>query len=125
MTIALSIFALLAIALHVYIWYMETFLWAKEAGMRTFGMSREFAESTREMAANQGLYNLMLAGIGAAGLALFWAGQSAVGAALMYAGIGSMLIAGLFLFVTSPSKRRPATIQLTFPLLTVLTLLFV
>jgi hypothetical protein len=80
-------------------------------------MTEEFAESTKEMAANQGLYNLMLAWIAATGLLAFWFGSPQVGVALMFAGLGSMAIAGVYLFLTSPDKRKPALIQLTPPLL--------
>ena len=55
-----TVFAFIAIAIHVYIWIIESFLWTKPKGRETFGMTEEFAESTKEMAANQGLYNLML-----------------------------------------------------------------
>ena len=53
-----TVFAFVAIAIHVYIWIIESFLWTKPKGRETFGMTEEFAESTKEMAANQGLYNL-------------------------------------------------------------------
>ena len=38
------------------------FLWTSKKGMKTFGLkSKEFAEETKVMAANQGLYNGFLA----------------------------------------------------------------
>lgn len=52
---------------HVYILYLEMFLWAKPKGMKTFGLDREFAEKSKALAANQGLYNGFLAA------GLFWA----------------------------------------------------
>ena len=103
-----TVFAFVAIAIHVYIWIIESFLWTKPKGRETFGMTEEFAESTKEMAANQGLYNLMLAWIAATGLLAFWFGSPQVGVALMFAGLGSMAIAGVYLFLTSPNKRKPA-----------------
>ena len=106
-----TVFAFVAIAIHVYIWIIESFL------CETFGMTEEFAESTKEMAANQGLYNLMLAWIAATGLLAFWFGSPQVGVALLFAGLGSMAVAGAYLFLTSPDKRKPALIQLTPPLL--------
>ena len=48
-----TVFAFVAIAIHVYIWIIESFLWTKPKGRETFGMTEEFAESTKEMAANQ------------------------------------------------------------------------
>ena len=74
-----TVFAFVAIAIHVYIWIIESFLWTKPRGRETFGMTEEFAESTKEMAANQGLYNLMLAWIAATGLLAFWFGSPAGG----------------------------------------------
>lgn len=115
-----TVFAFVAIAIHVYIWIIESFLWTKPKGREVFGMTEEFAESTKEMAANQGLYNLMLAWIAATGLFAFWFGSPQVGVALMFAGLGSMAIAGVYLFLTSPDKRKPALIQLTPPLLSLI-----
>ena len=115
-----TVFAFVAIAIHVYIWIIESFLWTKPKGRETFGMTEEFAESTKEMAANQGLYNLMLAWIAATGLLAFWFGSPQVGVALMFAGLGSMAIAGIYLFLPSPAKRKPALIHLTPPLLSLI-----
>ena len=115
-----TVFAFVAIAIHVYIWIIESFLWTKPKGRETFGMTEEFAESTKEMAANQGLYNLMLAWIAATGLLAFWFGSPQVGVALMFAGLGSMAVAGAYLFLTSSAKRKPALIQLTPPLLSLI-----
>ena len=112
-----TVFAFVAIAIHVYIWIIESFLWTKPKCREVYGMTEEFADSTKEMAANQGLYNLMLAWIAATGLLAFWFGSPQVGVALMFAGLGSMAIAGVYLCLTSPDKRKPALIQLTPPLL--------
>ena len=46
---------------HLYILVLEMFLWTKPAGLRAFGLTPEFAEQTRVLAANQGLYNGFLA----------------------------------------------------------------
>jgi putative membrane protein len=59
-TAATVLIALVAL-LHVYFLVLEMFLWTKPAGRRAFGMSREQAEATKVMAANQGLYNGFLA----------------------------------------------------------------
>ena len=48
-------------ALHVYFLVLEMFLWTTPFGRRTFGMSADLAQSTRTLAANQGLYNGFLA----------------------------------------------------------------
>ena len=55
--IAIAVVALL----HVYFMIMEMFLWTKPAGLRAFGLTPERAESSKVLAANQGLYNGFLA----------------------------------------------------------------
>ena len=52
--------ALVALA-HFYFLALEMFFWTKPLGLRTFGMTQEFANSTAVLAANQGLYNGFLA----------------------------------------------------------------
>jgi putative membrane protein len=52
-------------ALHLYFLVLEMFLWTKPLGRRTFGLDVESAQSTRTLAANQGLYNgFLVAGLG-------------------------------------------------------------
>jgi len=65
-TLEIILIALVALE-HVYILYIEMFLWTSPKGMKTFGLkSKEFAEETKTLAANQGLYNGFLA------TGLFW-----------------------------------------------------
>jgi len=52
--------AVVALA-HLYFLALEMFFWTKPLGLRTFGMTQEFANSTAVLAANQGLYNGFLA----------------------------------------------------------------
>lgn len=53
--------------IHVYILILEMFFWTSEKGMKAFGLkSKDFAEDTKVLAANQGLYNGFLAA------GLFW-----------------------------------------------------
>jgi putative membrane protein len=47
--------------LHLYFLVLEMFLWTTPFGRRTFGTNPEFAEASRALAANQGLYNGFLA----------------------------------------------------------------
>ncbi len=55
-------FTLFVIIIHIYIVYLEMVLWTTKKGIKTFGLkSKEFAEQTKIMAANQGLYNAFLA----------------------------------------------------------------
>jgi putative membrane protein len=51
---------------HVYILYLEMFLWTTPRGMKSFGTTKEFAQASKALAANQGLYNGFLAA------GLFW-----------------------------------------------------
>ena len=47
---------------HVYFLVLEMFLWTKPKGIKAFGLkSKEFANETKVLAANQGLYNGFLA----------------------------------------------------------------
>lgn len=51
---------------HIYILVLEMFLWTSPRGRKTFGTTAEEAETTKVLAANQGLYNGFLAA------GLFW-----------------------------------------------------
>ncbi|MEE6168273.1 MULTISPECIES: DUF1304 domain-containing protein [unclassified Mycolicibacterium] len=120
MVIAGLVFAALAAVLHVYIFVMESLTWTSPRTRATFGTTAETAEVTKELAFNQGFYNLFLAivtGIGILGITL---GHNAVGVALVFAGVGSMLAAALVLLITSPDKARAAITQGIFPLIAVL-----
>ncbi len=46
---------------HLGFLILEMFLWTTPLGMRTFGLTPEFAEASKTLAANQGLYNGFLA----------------------------------------------------------------
>jgi putative membrane protein len=47
--------------LHVYFFVLESFLWDRPYGRKTFGLSVEMAAATKTLATNQGVYNLFLA----------------------------------------------------------------
>ena len=47
--------------LHIYFLVLEMFFWTKPKGLKTFGLTKEFAEASKVLAANQGLYNGFLA----------------------------------------------------------------
>jgi putative membrane protein len=49
------------IVFHLWAMVLEMFLWTKPLGRKTFGLSKEAAESSKTLAANQGLYNGFLA----------------------------------------------------------------
>jgi putative membrane protein len=61
MSTAATVLIAIVALLHAYFLVLEMFLWTKPAGRRAFGMSREDAEKTKVLAANQGLYNGFLA----------------------------------------------------------------
>jgi len=46
---------------HLYFMYLEMFQWTKPKGLKAFGLKKDFAEASRVLAANQGLYNGFLA----------------------------------------------------------------
>ena len=47
---------------HFYFLILEMFFWTRPKGIKAFGLkSKEFAEETKVLAANQGLYNGFLA----------------------------------------------------------------
>ncbi len=55
----LSVVLIVFVALeHFYFLVLEMFLWTTKKGIKTFGLvSKDFAEKTKVLAANQGLYN--------------------------------------------------------------------
>jgi len=55
------IFVLLVAILHLGFLTLEMFLWIKPFGRRTFNLTTEFAQASKTLAANQGLYNGFLA----------------------------------------------------------------
>jgi putative membrane protein len=116
------IFAILAALLHVYIFVMESLTWTSPRTRATFGTTPETAETTKELAFNQGFYNLFLAIVTAVGMVAVFTGHRAVGAALVFAGVGSMFAAAAVLLVSSPDKARAAATQGTFPLIAIVLL---
>jgi len=46
---------------HFYILVLEMFLWTKPRTLKVFGLSKKDAETSKVLAANQGLYNGFLA----------------------------------------------------------------
>lgn len=67
-TIANALVGLVAL-LHLYFLVLEMFLWTKPTGRRVFRTTPEFAQASKTLAANQGLYNGFLAAGLAVGLA--------------------------------------------------------
>lgn len=64
MEIVANVLVGLVAALHLYFLVLEMFLWTKPLGVRTFGNTQAFAEESKVLAANQGLYNgFLVAGL--------------------------------------------------------------
>jgi putative membrane protein len=116
------VLAALAALLHVYIFVLESLLWTTPRARSTFGTTAGEAESTKELAFNQGFYNLFLAIVTIVGVIVLASGATAVGAALVFTGTGSMVAAALVLLLSSPGKRRAALTQMAPGLLAVLAL---
>lgn len=115
-------FAGLAALLHIYIWVMESLTWTSARTRVTFGLTEEEALATKELAFNQGFYNLFLAVITLAGIVIGAIGYNGVGIALIFAGVGSMLAAALVLLLSSPDKAKAAVTQGIFPLIAIVLL---
>jgi putative membrane protein len=98
-----SLFAHVAVALiallHVYILVLEMFLWTTPRGRRAFGLTPEFAQATRALAANQGLYNGFLA----AGLAWGLTGRASDPGVVVFF-LGCVIVAGVFGGFTASRK---------------------
>jgi len=87
-------------ALHLYFLVLEMFFWTKPLGRRTFGLTPEFAEASKALAANQGLYNGFLA----AGLGWGIYAGAADGYPVKVFFLGCVIVAGIFGAVTANRK---------------------
>jgi putative membrane protein len=117
MTTAASIAVAVVALLHVYFLVLEMFLWDKPRGLRTFGLTPEFAAASKSLAANQGLYNGFLAAGLIWGLAL-----GANGDPIKIFFLGCIIVAGVFGAITVNRKilwvqALPAAIALALVLL--------
>ena len=92
--VAIGVVALL----HVYFMILEMFLWTKPAGLKAFGLTPERAESSRVLAANQGLYNGFLAA------GLIWSLMWHEGPHLAIFFLTFVIIAGVYGGITASRK---------------------
>src|SRR5262245_5179627 len=83
MLILMWLAAILAGAVHVLIFCMESLSWTTANVYERFGQSRELAHATKLFAFNQGFYNLFLAIGTFAGLALMLMGHRGSGLLLV------------------------------------------
>lgn len=61
MTMLANVLVGLVAALHLYFLVLEMIFWTKPLGRKVFRLEPDFAEASKTLAANQGLYNGFLA----------------------------------------------------------------
>jgi putative membrane protein len=59
-TVTVVLAAIVALE-HLYFLYLEMFRWTSPSTLKAFGLTAEFANESKTLAANQGLYNGFLA----------------------------------------------------------------
>ncbi|WP_345785965.1 DUF1304 domain-containing protein [Dyella sp.] len=118
MTLAASVVIAIIALMHGWFLVLEMFLWNRPSGRKAFGLTPEFAEQSKVLAANQGLYNGFLA----AGLAwgLWLGGSEGLQVKLFF--LGCVLVAGLYGGLTATRKvlwiqAAPAALGLALLLL--------
>lgn len=101
MSAAANIVIGLIALLHVWFLILEMFLWTRPSGRKAFGTSAEFAEQSKALAANQGLYNgFLVAGL-VWGLLL---GNGGAGFSVKLFFLACVLLAGVFGGLTASRK---------------------
>ncbi|UNK69638.1 DUF1304 domain-containing protein [Microbacterium sp. H1-D42] len=114
------VLAALAAAFHVFIFVLESLRWTAPQTRRIFGVRSEAdALTMRQLAFNQGFYNLFLAVAVIIGIVLVAVGQHTAGVTLVLTGVGMMLAAALVLVLSDRRMLRAAAMQGTLPLLAV------
>ncbi|MFI5261894.1 MAG: DUF1304 domain-containing protein [Candidatus Limnocylindrales bacterium] len=112
--------ALLAAAIHVWFFALESVLFARPSVWARFGLrSAEAAEAVRPMALNQGFYNLFLAGGIVIGLILVADGNQPAGEAIVLFACACMAGAGVVLAATNRGLAAAAALQAVPPLIAI------
>jgi putative membrane protein len=121
MPIVAVIAALLAAAIHVWFFVLESLTFSRPNVWGRFGLrSAEAAEAVRPMAFNQGFYNLFLAAGVVGGLLLIAvANDQAAGRAIVLFACACMVGAGVVLGSTNRRLASAAAIQAVPPLITI------
>jgi putative membrane protein len=91
MFIAANVVIAVIVLLHLWFLILEMFLWTRPSGRRAFGTTAEFAEQSKALAANQGLYNGFLAA------GLFWGlslGSAGTGVKVFF--LSCVVVAGVY-----------------------------
>ena len=120
LTIVTALAILVVALLHAYFLVLEMFLWTRPTGRRVFGLTPEFAEASKTLAANQGLYNGFLA------VGLVWAAVAGLMNATGHFGVqlfflSCVIVAGVYGGATV--NKRILIVQ-AIPALIALTLAF-
>ncbi len=102
----------IVILLHAFFLILEMFFWTKPYGRKTFGLSESFAQETKSLAANQGLYNGFLAA------GLLWGLVSTGGYDALIFFLSCIIIAGIYGAITAKKsilwiQAMPAAIAMT------------
>jgi len=120
MPLVAQLAALLAAAIHVWFFVVESLLFGRPGVAARFGLrTDEQIAAVRPMAFNQGFYNLFLAIGIAAGVAQIAAGADVAGRAVVLFCCLCMLWAGIILLVTSRRFLQAALVQLVPPLIAI------
>ena len=120
MPLVAQIAAVLAAAIHVWFFVLESVLFSRPGVAVRFGLrTEEQIAAVRPMAFNQGFYNLFLAVGIAAGIAQIAAGATVAGRSIVLFACLCMVWAGIVLFVTSKRFFQPALVQLIPPLVAI------
>ncbi|MEC0229229.1 DUF1304 domain-containing protein [Paenibacillus alba] len=114
-----SVFVGIVAVEHIYILILEMFLWTSPRGLKAFGQTKEQAEQSKSLAANQGLYNGFLAA------GLIWGivhPESAIGRSIEIFFLICVIIAALYGGATAKRsiwlvQGLPAVVALLFVLL--------
>ncbi|QEA29167.1 DUF1304 domain-containing protein [Microbacterium sp. CBA3102] len=115
------VLAAAAAAFHVFIFALESLRWTEPETRKIFGVASEAdAVTMKQLAFNQGFYNLFLALTTLLGIGLVIVGAETVGLTLVFAGTAMMLAAALVLVLADRTKARAATMQGALPLLAVI-----
>ncbi|MFT4148239.1 MAG: DUF1304 domain-containing protein [Micrococcaceae bacterium] len=116
------VLAIIAALIHVYIFYMESIQWTAPKTRAVFGTTEDEARITKQLAFNQGFYNLFLALLIFIGSILYFSTSATTGLTLIFAGAGSMVAASLVLFFSNIELRSAALKQGLVPALGIIAL---
>ena len=116
--------AAVAALIHAWFFVLESVWFMWPTVYRRFGIASEAdAKVVRSFAFNQGFYNLFLAAGVAIGIALVALREPVGGEAILLFALGSMIGAGVVLFLHNPRYARAAAIQVIPPLIAVVAIL--